>query len=349
MTKCHACGHWIHEGWTHIPTRIGGQCLQRWRGSTAPTGEANDMTTPSEAPDPASAKSMSIDSLVQRVNFGRETVFDAVNALYERADGSKVTAPTLVVSARKLNPEAPRPPVLAESPPRRHVFHSAQSLGDYLARYGRRETVVFADQQAEEFSAVLHEREHTSDEKNIRQGGFEIVSMKPQEHPLWTPWRAIAGREIDVKEFAQFLTQHRRSVTEPNGKALSILLSQVRTSVSIEVQTGRGRSAVNGIMVTTKVTGANDQKDALEIPDTIKIRVPLYAECEPEEIELDLTVQGSEEGATVIVSAGTVLEARIKAFEKMLRVVTEKTADLGLVVTHGKPQHGQWSALQEKV
>lgn len=308
------------------------------------------MTIPNDSTDPTTAKRVGVDSLLQNVHFGRETVFDAVNMLYERADGSKVTAPTLVVSARKLNPEPPRPPVLAESPPRRHVFHSAQSLGDYLARYGRRETVVFADQAAEEFHAVLHERETVEKFDSVRrEGGFEIVSMKPQEHPLWTPWRQVAGQEMNVKDFAQFLTQHRRSVVEPNGKALALLLSQVRTSVSIEVQTGRGRSSVNGIMVTTKVTGANDQRDAVDIPDTIKIRVPLYAETDPEDIELDLTVQGSQDGATVLVSAGTVLEARIKAFERMVRIVSEKTADLGLVVTHGRPQHGSWLTLTERV
>lgn len=311
------------------------------------------MTTPPNDHDPTTAKAMSLDSLLQNVHFGRSTAFKVAKDLLELHENGKPTgveaeAPVLTIEARRLNPEAPRPPVLAESPPRTHVFHSAQSLGDYLARYGRKETVVFADQQAEEFHAILHERGSTNDEKNIRQGGFEVVSMKPQEHPLWTPWREIAGREMDVKEFAQFVTQHRRSVIRPEGKSLALLLSQVRTSTTIEAQTGRGRSSVNGVMVTTKVTGQNDQKEEITIPDSFTVKVPLYAETDPEEVELDITVMPHHGGCNVLVSAGTVLEARIKAFEKMLRVVTEKTSDLGLVVTHGRPQHGVWATLPER-
>lgn len=269
----------------------------------------------------------SLKSLLENVKVGEETVFDI-------AEGGK----SLTVTGKRLLPEEPRHPKRTESPKRAHEFLSAGSFGDYLARYGCSGTVVFVDLAAETIYAVLDEGAPT---------GYQVVSMKPQEHPLWTPWRKLAGSRIPVMQFAQFVAENRRAIMKPDGRELAMLLSQIRASVGVELQHGRGKNAVNGIKVTTKIQGETGV-EVVELPDTIGLLVPLYVDVEPEDVELDLCIEADPHGQiTVLVTAGTVAEARVDAFNHMVNTIREKISKLNAVVTFGRPKHGAWDYLAE--
>ncbi len=274
---------------------------------------------------------MDLKEALRTIKDGEETIFDVSGPTGDR----KIT-----VNARKLLPEAPREPTRAESPARKHEFHAADSLGQYLARYGDKGTVVFADVGAETISAVLEEKE---------AGGFEIVTMKPQAHPLWKPWAEIAGKTLDVDDFAEFAIKNRRAIVAPDGRELAFIFSQIRASVEVRIERGRGKKSLNGVMVKTDIQGVKGE-ETVEIPETIKIRVPLYVATAPRDIEIDLSLSANTAGdVSVLVSAGTVAEARVEAFEEMVAAVGVGVAALGAVLTFGKPQHEAWKYLPESV
>ncbi len=271
--------------------------------------------------------SKSLDDFLTKIEVGKRTVLDVAK------DGRSIT-----VEQRQLLPEEPRPPRRMESPPRAHEFLSAGSFGDYLARFGTPHTVVFVDLAGETVYAVLNEN---------AEDGFQVVSMKPQIHPLWEPWRALAGRRIPVTQFAQFVAENRRAIMRPDGRELAMLLSQIRASVSLELHQGRGKNAVNGIRITTQIQGERGV-DVIELPDTVGLVVPLYVDTEPEDVELDLCIEADQHGAiSVLVTSGTVAEARVDAFNQMVNKIREKTGKLGCIVGFGKPKHGQWTYLDE--
>jgi hypothetical protein len=265
-----------------------------------------------------------------------ETVSNGERKLIDLSGGPE--ARKITVEMRKLNPEDPRPPKRSESPPVAHEFLSAVSLGDFLGRYGCAATVVFADVLAEKIHAVLDQK---------AKDGFQVVVMTPQIHPLWKPWAELAGRWIDVKEFAGFVAQNRRSVAFPDGRELALTLSQVRASVAVEIQTGRGKSAVNSLSVRTRIQGGTEQSDVVELPETIRLNVPLYVDTDAVDVELDLCIEASAEGkVAVIVSSGMVAEARFKAFENMVAAVKAR-APAEAIVSFGRPKHESWDYLPE--
>lgn len=271
---------------------------------------------------------MELKKLLEEVRVGERTVFEVAK------DGKSLT-----VEQRKLLPEEPRAPLRAESPPRAHEFLSARSLADYLARYGSKRTVVFADPGEEEIHAVIDEE---------AKDGFQVVSMKPKVHPLWQPWLDAAGQAHEIKDFARFVLENRRAILSPDGRELALTLSQVRASVSVEIMAGRGRNSVNGIVVRSRVQSGQEQSDLVDLPDTLTVRVPLFVDTQPKDVEVDLCVEATADGGvSVLVTAGTVEEARVRAFEEMVAQIREGTAALGAVLTFGQPKHAAWSYLRE--
>lgn len=274
---------------------------------------------------PENAKeTTSIARLLRNVVTGEETIFDV-------GEGK------LAVSIQRKQAEAPRPPVRVESKAREHRFHSAESLRDYLAKFGTTDTVVFADVANETIHATLSEG---------ASAGREIVSMRPVIHPLWQPWQNIIGTPMTIETFAQFIAERRRSVLKPNGKELALMLSQIRATVSIEIQKGRGRKAINGLVVTSEIQGTQT-KENVDLPDEIIVRAPLFVQTEPLDVELDLCIEAKGEDVTVLVSEGTVAEARVTAFERMFAAIREGLPQ-GAICTFGAPSQRDWLYLPER-
>lgn len=275
---------------------------------------------------------MEVKKILEEIGVGTRTVLEVAQDLEN--GGKKLT-----IDLRKLLPEEAREPKRAESRARHHAFHSAASLADYLARYGDKSTVVFVDHEEGRISAVLSE---TSGK------GFEIVTMEPQVHPLWEPWRDIAGEQQDIKEFAAFVMQNRRSIAKPDGRNLALDLQQIRGSVSVEIMAGRGRGAVNGLVVRSRVNAGNEQTDTVDLPDSITLKVPLYVDTEARELELDLCIEAQASGSvTVLVSEGTVAEARVAAFNDMVNRIRQGVKAIDALVTWGSPKHQEWLYLKE--
>lgn len=282
-----------------------------------------------------------ISEVIKTLPIGEATALSVIREL--EGDGGK----KLTVESRKLLPEAPRAPTRKESPRRAHKLTTAQSLGVYLARYGSPTTVVFVDVENEKIFAILDE---TSEE------GFEGISMVPACHPLWAPWDAILDEPLSLSAFVAHLDKHRRVIVAPDSTELRLTLSQVRTTVHAEVNRGRGRSAVNGLMVTTKIEGGATRETPVDLPDVLTLKVPLYAQTEAVELELDLCLDADAQGGvTVLVTGGTVAEARVRAFETMVSVVQAAITEAATakkvepaVLTWGKPDHAVWDYLAEQ-
>lgn len=280
-------------------------------------------TNPTSTPE-------TVHGLLTIAREGEETVLDVTGPAGDR----KVT-----VERRRLNAEPPRKPDRAETPPRAHVFHSAKSMGDYLARYGGETTVVFADAQGRALHAVVDE---------VAADGVEHLTMQPQVHDLWRPWGEVVGRTVSLETFRKLVTMNRRALVTPDGRELAFELNQINASAHVEVYHGRGKGATNGIKVTTEIQGQRHGED-IPLPDTLVLRVPLFVTDEPREIELDLAFYADREGnVAVAVSTGNVAEALVAAFEGMVKTVRDATAAKKAVVTFGVPAWADWRYLKRK-
>jgi hypothetical protein len=277
---------------------------------------------------------------IRQVREGYENSIAISGGVARDADGTPTGEVRVVaLQNRKLQPEPPEAPQRAESPRRAHVFHDAAGLAAYLEKYRTESTVVLADVPERAIRVVLDER---------AADGFEMLHLEPQIHPLFKPWqnlmdRSADGDDIGLKELAEFILLNRRSITAPDGKALAVMFSQVRASTTVTLQQGRGRKAVNGIMMTTEIQGQTSTEPA-DLPDTITINVPLFVGGFVESLEVDILVSAADGGSRLVatVSSPQVEEAMVRAFEVM---VADLKALPGVTVALGSPAHRGWEYL----
>lgn len=276
---------------------------------------------------------MTLQDLLTQVQVGQATALTIEKDV-------KPGVTTIQVSQRAVNAEDPRAPKRAETPKRCHAFLTAASLGDYLKKYGNPDTVIYADSDAGQITAILTE---------TAKDGVEAMTMRPKVHPSAAPWRAIAGKTIELATFLDVILQNRRAITKPDAKELITILSQLKATKKIEVQRGRGTKTLNGVMVEFELQGKIN-KEIVEIPETMTIVVPIFLGTEASRIDLDLTIDGdaNEDGMAVMVriSASQWAEAELAAFEAMIGTAQEHAGkNVGLTVL-GAPNHKPWDYLK---
>lgn len=274
---------------------------------------------------------MTVNELLETVQLGERTVFDLADA----AGGGKKLEVLIQKQPALLSP----PPRKRESDARAHVFFSTASFAAYLEKYGTKDAVVFADPAAGEMHAVLDE--------NAKEGK-ELLLFKPLLHPLWAPWETLLNRQMELSEFVEFLLNNRRVIAKPDARELVYSLSQIKATTHTEVQRGRGKQSMNGVMIKSTIEGVVNL-ELVELPETLEIATPLYVRTKEQEIEIDLCIEGggAPDEIRCSLASGGILDAKVDAFEEMLEAI-ENHAGLkskNITVTLGKPQFARWKYL----
>ena len=84
------------------------------------------------------------------------------------------------------------------------------------------------------------------------------------------------------------------------------------------------------------------------LPEEITIRTPLYIDTSPLEIPLDLTIEADTSGISVVVSSGTIADARVAAFQDMIEIIDKVAKEKTFTMTFGRPKHRPWEYLKEQ-
>lgn len=271
-----------------------------------------------------------VANFLRGVSEGQESIIDVINEVDEEGKAIK----RIAFGCRKLQPEPPVEAAVATAKARSHEFNDLSAFAEYLKREANGDgCVVLADVSRRQFLAVLDEHEPTD---------RETISMAAVEHPLFTPWGQMLDRAVPVLEFALFAMKNRRAVIEPEGRELALTFSQVKASKSITTQVGVGKKSINGMMVELEIAG--EKKGVpVELPEVIKVELPLFVDTQPQVIEIDLLVTEGREGIVVFATAADVEEQRILAFEQMVNRLRDET---GMLVGLGRVQHRNWETVR---
>jgi len=278
-------------------------------------------------------KPNALETLLRNIEEGHESVLDITRAT--DADGKPLT--TVELRRRAIQPELKPEPRLAISPPRAHTFLTAYAFTRYLEKYGSPEnTVVLLDPVGKIGHGVLDE---------LTERGREVVRLQPTYNPGFAPWAALidAGR-VEITQFCEFLMANRRVVTDPDGKTLALLLSQVRISHGITIHRGRGARAINGLVCETTIAGEK-QEETVELPDSLTLETPIFLGTDTQKIEVDLTLSATRDGdVSVLVSSADLALATLKTFDAMADAIGETLAGRATVLT-GQFFEGTWKTL----
>ena len=276
--------------------------------------------------------------LLTKPREGYETAFDVVSKMGE--GGKKTTR--LEVSRRKLQPEEPEELPREASGPRQHTFFAVSGFIDYLRKFGTEHTVLLADPSTRTVQAVLDEQ---------AEEGFEVVSLTPQVHPRWEPWRSLHGRRISVSDLLDFIRMNRKSIVEPNGRELVFLLSQVTCATEVTMHQGKGADSINGVMVTTSIRGGGGKDTGpVVLPESIKVRSPVWVDQEPMDMELDLVLGAKRDGTEVYaqLASADIREAEVTAFDELIGSLREGLDAERFTVAFGSHKAGQWTRVRDR-
>lgn len=293
------------------------------------TGNVGYRTNPTKK----EKEPMNLQEEITKVTPGVVTVFDVAREAFGDEEGKGATKVTVELSHK------PHRPLREETGARAHVFHTAHALADYLAGYGSDETVVYCDLEAGEFCATLCE---------CAGDGVQVVTMRPVIHPLWKPWAGmVAGTKMPVKQLAAFLRPQRRQIVEPDAKELLLALSQITASLQVTKHEGSGKSALNGVLVKTRIQGKDDTA-LVELPEVLKVEVPLFVGSYPQAVEIDLVLEADAQGNVFAFLTAPDIEAdkqmALQAGVDRLRG-DKRLADRGTVVVLGRPDWVQWKVV----
>jgi len=269
-----------------------------------------------------------VQELLTHIVEGQTTVID----LQQDLDNG---TPKRILEIR-TEKQPPLSPIRAESKRRAHTFYDVLSFKSYLTKYGGADTVVYGNPETGVIHATINEKALT---------GVEVLRFEPMLHPLWRPWELLLKASvIPLDAFVDFVAKNRRTIINPMGRELLMLFSQIHASTHKELDRGRGKNAVNGMIVTTKIQGV-DKAERVELPDAIEISVPIFVRTSPRIIEIDLTIGVDSEGEDVQITlaAADLMEAKFKAFEEMFATLTELK---DMTVTLGDPAHKEWDYLK---
>lgn len=265
-----------------------------------------------------------ISDLLRRVTEGQESILE----LSKDGDLKRIA-----FGQRKLQPELPTP-TRQESPPRAHVFHTADSLIAYAEKYGDCDTVILLDVPSMNGCVVL---------SDVADQQFELLPFQPTQHPLFVEWSKMLGRRIDVLQFAEFIMGHRRQIVSPDGREAAMIFSQLQASTKMTVARGQGKAAINGIMIETKIQGKAGEA-FVELPESLTVRLPLFVGEPEQDIEIDLLIGSQDTSIWVSASAAGVLDAQLQAFTAMADKIRDGLPEM--TVGLGRVAHGAWKYIQ---
>lgn len=271
-----------------------------------------------------------INKILGNINPQNKTLLDVAQEML--GDEKHIV---FTVRNQQMQPDPVKLPPRKESPRRCHTFHDATGFAAYISKYKTEDTVIMANIPNEVIEATLDEK---------AKYGFETVTLEPITHPLFMPWVPVIDKRenMEIGAFADFLTVNRRAIAEPEGKELIAILSQIKVSKKITIQRGFGVHAVNSIMCELDIMGET-KSEPVELPDTIKLLLPLYVSTTPEIIEVDLTIFADDQNVYVRCSSADLIEKRIRAFEEML---TEVRSIEGVIITLGSGSNQDWEYLE---
>lgn len=265
---------------------------------------------------------------MENVEEGRSTVIDIAKKALEGSSGDQLQ---VVIKQERMEPLVP---VKSESKRRAHVFHDEETFLKYLGTYTGDKCVVLADIEGIIIEATLDEEaEH----------GRERVQLCPKMHPRMQAWtQNVIGKKQEIEDFVEFLMANKKDIVEPTSVDLICILSQLRASTEIVMYRGVKNGARNGMTCTTTIEG-NPKSEYAELPNSIRIEVPMFIGRDDVSIEIDLLLKTGQDHIYVKTTSADYNVKRIAEFEAILNNVREKVP--GGVVGMGRVAYQGWSYL----
>lgn len=210
-----------------------------------------------------------------------------------------------------------------------HDFHDAQSFITYVNEFNAGATLIFAEQDRTQITAVLDY--HKSDRTPDYCGHIAKCVLPHSEQ--WLAWAGIDGKEVPQALFAEFIEENALDIYEPD----SATVLEVAKSLSIK-STVEFDSAVNIANGTTQLRWSEKQdgkgRGDIEVPQKIKLGLPVFQGGDLVEVWAFLRTRIKDGKLSFIVKMHRREMIRNEEFNRVVAKVGEGT---GVTPLFGRP------------
>lgn len=152
------------------------------------------------------------------------------------------------------------------------TIQSAQSLGDYLALFKTKSSVLFANIAASQIVGALDYHAPSQPEHVAHKATLNLPFSVE-----WKLWNEIDGKLMSQLDFARFLDENSADISSPRG---ADLVEIVKDLIAVEASNTKANVRINSDNVDFSFTSSTDARSGsggqLEIPKEFELHIPVY-------------------------------------------------------------------------
>lgn len=206
-------------------------------------------------------------------------------------------------------------------------FHDATTFVDYINTFKTKHSRIFFDTDRLSFSALLDYSAPHGDPA----WGDHVASLVLRHSEEWKLWFGRNGTYYGQREFGRFIEDNQDQIVTPGGTEVLGLVMAFTATKNIAFQ--EAHKLQNG---QTELMWKEDIKTgSVTIPYKIAIRIPVFFNEEPEDVELFLRYQIDEQQKALKLAVEFCRQERLRQ-EAAQRIVAAVTAQTELPVHFGK-------------
>jgi uncharacterized protein YfdQ (DUF2303 family) len=158
---------------------------------------------------------------------------------------------------------------------------SVPALCDYLKRYATSESVIFANEPAAAYEAVLdYHPKMVADDASTRGEMDHVATYRCPQSDQWKIWNGASHKMVSQVDFAVFIEANLRDITAPPGADMLQLALQLQVHKSAEFESDiRLDNGQTKFRYTENIKGTSNTKAGdLEIPQGFTLRLPVFVD-----------------------------------------------------------------------
>jgi len=205
-------------------------------------------------------------------------------------------------------------------------FRDIKSLGEYLGRFEKADSIAFADWRAKLIRVNIDYHSSRSPSHNRHAATFRA------EHSTdWSKWRRVHDKPMNQIEFGRFLEERAHNITKPDPASMVDLAMNFEVHRSVKFKSSIRLS--NGLRQLHYLE-EDEAKGLITVPDKIEILVPVFDGMEPDRIIARFRYRISDGRLALFVSFDNLDDIERTAFDRCVAALHVERGKLLILNAH---------------
>lgn len=191
-----------------------------------------------------------------------------------------------------VNEQLPRPYSLKQN----IELITSESFAEYFNRYATDSSTIFVNDKDSSFTAVMDYHDSPTEPSHKRH----IATYKCPKTKEWSSWAEGNNKKMTQEEFALFIEDNLREITDPNPADMLQIASTLKASNNVDFKSGmRLDNGEVQFTYTENIQGQAGVTGQLQVPEKIKLIMAPFMKGAAYEIEARFRYRIASGGLTM--------------------------------------------------